>query len=81
MKPAVISLRTSLAKPKQIDVINKSCRVLREDYEDAKSILGWSDDADSMVSGSNLSSRMNEVKTHTNWAEKIMYLAEYYGIK
>lgn len=67
--------------PKQIDVINKSCRVLKEDYEDAKAILGWSDDADSMVAGSNLQSRMNEVKTHTNWAEKIMYLAEYYGIK
>lgn len=67
--------------PKQIDVINKSCRVLKEDYEDAKAILGWSADADSMVCGSNLKSRMNEVKTHGNWAEKIMYLAEYYGLK
>lgn len=67
--------------PKQIDVINKSCRVLKEDYEDAKIILGWSDDADSMVSGSNLGSRMNEYKTHLNWAKRIICLAEYYGVK
>lgn len=67
--------------PKQIDVINKSSRVLKEDYEDALAILGWDKDADSMVSGSNLSSRMNEYKTHCNWARKIVYLAEYYGVK
>lgn len=67
--------------PKQIDVINKASRVLKEDYEDAIAILSWSDDADSMVKGSNLKSRMNEYKTHFNWASKIKYLAEYYGIK
>lgn len=67
--------------PKQIDVINKSCRVLKEDYEDAKAILGWSYKADSMVSGSNLGSRMNEYKTHLNWAKRIMCLAKYYGVK
>lgn len=67
--------------PKQIDVINKSCRVLREDYEDAKAILNWSEDANSMVSGSSIKSRMNEVKTHRNWASKIMFMAEYYGLK
>lgn len=67
--------------PKQIDVINKSCRVLREDFEDAKSILSWDKDANSLVSGSNLNSRMNEVKTHGNWAVKTMYMAEYYGLK
>lgn len=67
--------------PKQIDVINKSCRVLKEDYEDALSILDWSPDANSMVSGSNLKSRMNEAKVHSNWARKTIYLAEYYGVK
>lgn len=67
--------------PKQIDVINKSCRVFKEDYDDAKSILDWSDDANSMVSGSNLKSRMNEVKTHRNWAVKTLFMAEYYGLK
>ena len=67
--------------PKQIDVINKTCRVFKEDYEDAKAILGWDDDADSMVAGSSISSRMNEYKTHYTWACKTVYLAEYYGIK
>lgn len=71
----------TIIHPKQIDVINKSCRVLKEDYEDAKAILSWSKEADSMVRGSNLKSRMNEYKTHYNWARKIMFLAEYYGLK
>lgn len=67
--------------PKQIDVINKCCRVLKEDYEDAKAILDWDENANSMVHGSNLKSRMNEAKTHTNWAIRTMFLAEYYGLK
>ena len=67
--------------PKQIGVLNQASKVLKEDYEDAKVILGWSKDADSMVSGSNLSSRMNEYKTHYNWAQKILFMADYYGIK
>ena len=67
--------------PKQISVLNEASKVLKEDYEDAKSILGWDKSNISFVSGSKNSSRMNEYKTHFNWAEKIMYLAEYYGIK
>lgn len=67
--------------PKQINVLNEASKVLKEDYEDAQAILNWSKDADSMVSGSNLSSRMNEYKTHYNWAKKMVYLAEYYGVK
>lgn len=67
--------------PKQIGVINKCCRVLKEDYEDAKAILDWDENANSMVQGSNLKSRMNEAKTHINWAIRTMFLAEYYGLK
>jgi citrate lyase beta subunit len=67
--------------PKQIDVFNNACKVLKEDYEDAKAILDWSMNADSMVRGSNLNSRMNEYKTHYNWARKVLFLAEYYGVK
>lgn len=67
--------------PKQIDVINKASRVLKEDFEDAKAILGWDSNAASLVHGSHYESRMNEVKTHTNWARKILYLADYYGIR
>ena len=67
--------------PKQIDVLNEASKVLKEDYEDAKNILGWDKTNISFVSGSKNSSRMNEYKTHYNWAEKAMYLAEYYGIR
>lgn len=66
--------------PKQIGVINESCKVLKDDYEDAKAILNWSNNSN-LVSGSNNKSRMNEYKTHYNWANRIIYLAEYYGIK
>ena len=66
--------------PKQIAIINNALAVLREDYEDAKQILNW--DADSTyVKGNSTNSRMNEVKTHLNWAERTIALAEYYGIK
>lgn len=67
--------------PKQIDVLNKACRVFKDDYEDAKQILNWEFDASSMVKGSNVNSRMNEAKTHSNWAQKTLYMAEYYGLK
>ena len=58
-----------------VDVANNRFTV------DAKSILGWDKLDISFVSGSKNSSRMNEYKTHFNWAERICYLAKYYGIK
>ncbi|MCM1215046.1 MAG: HpcH/HpaI aldolase/citrate lyase family protein [Lachnospiraceae bacterium] len=67
--------------PKQIDVLNNACRVFKEDYEDAKTILDWKEDDSSMVGGSVIKSRMNEAKVHTNWARKTLYMAEYYGLK
>lgn len=67
--------------PKQIDVFNNACKVFKEDYEDAQKILNWGSDEVNMVHGSSLSSRMNEHNTHHNWARKIMYLADYYGLK
>ena len=67
--------------PKQIDVINNACKVFKEDLEDAKLILGWDLNSHSYVKGSTNNSRMNEYKTHYRWAERIKYLAEYYGVK
>lgn len=67
--------------PKQIEVFNTACKVLKEDVEDAKAILNWDKDDFNLVKGSNLKSRMNEYKTHCNWAKRIMYLADYYGVK
>lgn len=65
--------------PRQIDVINRALRVSIEDYDDAKQILNWSEN-DSYVKGNSTRSRMNEVKTHTNWAKRVMALADYYGV-
>lgn len=67
--------------PRQIEVVNACYRVSASDYDDAKSILGWDNASGSLVSGNRDGERMNEYKTHLNWARKILYLAEYYGIE
>lgn len=66
--------------PNQIDVFNRACAVPKADYDDAIAILGWDQDASSMVAGSAKGERMNEAKVHRNWAEKIGYMVEYYGV-
>lgn len=66
--------------PKQIELVNQAYMVSRKDYEDACSILNWDSSSHSLVSGSREKERMNEYKTHHNWAEKILFLAEAYGI-
>ncbi|WP_459845716.1 HpcH/HpaI aldolase/citrate lyase family protein [Fusibacter bizertensis] len=65
--------------PKQISVVNEMLKVSYKDYEDAKSILNWKVDG-MQVGKSFAGERMNEVKTHGNWAIKILTLAEVYGI-
>ncbi len=66
--------------PKQIDVVNEMLKVSHKDYEDASQILDWRDDNDKLVGKSFNGERMNEVKTHVNWARKIMLLSEIYGV-
>lgn len=66
--------------PKQIDAVNQVYAVSRMDYEDALSILNWKPDTMLLVSGNTASERMNEHKTHANWAKKILALAEVYGV-
>ena len=51
----------------------------RKDYEDAKTILNW-DDGGLLVGKSYGGERMNEVRTHGNWAKKTLLLSELYGI-
>lgn len=65
--------------PSQIALINNSMKVSREDYEDAKAILGWHDDALG-VAGSHQGNRMNEVRCHGKWAEMILHRADMFGI-
>ncbi len=66
--------------PKQIEVVNDCYRISASDYNDAKSILEWDNTSGSFVSGNGNGERMNEYKTHLNWAERTMFLAEVYGI-
>ena len=65
--------------PKQISVVNEALKVSHKDYEDAKEILNW-DESGLQVGKSFAGERMNEVKTHINWANKTITLAEIYGV-
>lgn len=65
--------------PKQIGVVNEALKVSHKDYEDAKEILNW-DETGLQVGKSFAGERMNEVKTHINWAYKTIALAEIYGV-
>jgi citrate lyase beta subunit len=66
--------------PNQVQIINNALKVSSEDYDDAMQILRWNKNA-AGVSGSANKSRMNEVKTHTNWAQRIVHMANYYGVQ
>lgn len=65
--------------PKQIPVVNEMLKVTNKDYEDAKAILNW-DSSGLQVGKSFGGERMNEVRTHYNWARKTLLLSELYGI-
>lgn len=68
--------------PSQLEVIQESLMVKDEDYKDALNILGMSSNTSTCVSSSNIENkRMNELKTHMRWANKIIALANIYGIK
>lgn len=67
--------------PKQIEVINQSYKVLQKDLEDAISILNWNGKNDSLVSANPSKERMNEYKTHFNWARQTLFMAKVFGIK
>ncbi|MDE5780138.1 MAG: HpcH/HpaI aldolase/citrate lyase family protein [Lachnospiraceae bacterium] len=66
--------------PKQIELVNNAYKVSQKDLDDAKSILNWDSYSHSLVSGSVSRERMNEYKTHSNWALKTILLAEAFGI-
>lgn len=65
--------------PSQCTYIQKSLIVNKDDYDDAMSIIGMN----SSIIGVKKSvggNRMNEVKTHLNWARKTIGLANVYGV-
>lgn len=65
--------------PSQLDIVQQSYSIDYRDYENAKSILNWNDNMLGVQKG--IDGRMNEVKVHTRWAERTMYLAKIYGIR
>ncbi len=67
--------------PKQIPVVNSAYQVPQSDWEDAKAILNWNQDTRAYVSGNLAKERMDEYKTHANWAQKTLLLAEAFGVK
>ena len=66
--------------PNQIAVVNHALKVSGKDYADAMEILNWNRDG-LLVGKSCAGERMNEVRTHLNWALKTAALAEIYGIR
>lgn len=67
--------------PRQIPLVNQAYMVEQDDYDDAAAILGWDKESGNLVVGSTSGERMNEYKTHYNWAQKIIFQAQVYGIK
>ncbi len=67
--------------PNQIATVNEAFRVSQEDLDDAKSILNWDEDAHSLVAANPAGQRMNEYKTHYNWARQTIFTAQAFGVK
>ncbi|SFR65296.1 HpcH/HpaI aldolase/citrate lyase family protein [Anaeromicropila populeti] len=67
--------------PNQIEVVNESYKVDVQDLADAKAILNWDQTSNSLVAGNITRERMNEYKTHTNWAFQTIMLANVFGTK
>lgn len=66
--------------PNQIPVVNAAYMVSEHDLKDARVILDWNPDHNSLVAGSVQKERMNEYKTHYNWAQKTIMLAKVFGV-
>lgn len=71
----------SVIHPKQIALVNEAYKVSQADLSDAMSILNWDESSSSLVSGSKDKKRMNEYKTHYNWAQQIIFLSEVFGVR
>lgn len=65
--------------PSQLPVIQEFMIVSKLDYLDAMGILGMNINTTGVLRSA--SGRMNEVKTHSKWAQKIISLANIYGVR
>ena len=64
--------------PAQLPVIYESLKASAADVADARQLLNWSDERLGVAAGSG---RMNELKCHGRWAERILLRAEIYGVR
>ena len=64
--------------PAQLPVIYESLKASAADVADARQLLNWSDARLGVAAGSG---RMNELKCHGRWAERIRLRAEIYGVR
>lgn len=65
--------------PSQLETIAKNNIVSEEDYQDSIKILEMDKEVTGVVKSFS-GNKMNEGKTHSNWATKIISLAEIYGV-
>lgn len=70
----------TIIHPNQIEVVANSMKANQHDLADAINILTFKADL-VQVSKSASGTRMNEMKTHTNWAKKQIILAKIYGVR
>lgn len=65
--------------PSQVKIVQEFNIVNKMDYLDAIGILGMNSNTTGVQKSA--SGRMNEVKTHSKWANKIISMAMVYGVK
>lgn len=66
--------------PTQIPIVKKWLKPSFIDYNDALDILDWKD-INLGVAKNAGGNRMNELATHTKWAQKIVYMSKVYGVR
>lgn len=66
--------------PNQIKVVNEAYMVSEQNYRDALAILNWDSESHKLVAANSSRERMNEYKTHSNWAMRTIFMAEHFGI-
>lgn len=70
----------TIIHPNQIPVVEEAMKANKHDLADAIQILSTQKDL-LLVNKSTSGTRMNEIKTHTNWAKKQIILAKHYGVR
>ena len=68
----------SAINPSQLPYIFENLKVNQTDLNDANQILNWQSDSHGVAKGSD---RMNELKCHYKWAERIKILSTIYGVR